>query len=114
MMKQRTTTRTMRGETAFFEAVSILMESLSPQQVGTKVALLCHAHQALQGPQVLKIQGGPKWAERAKSSKSSDKASELKWAKRGARGARPESETVLRVVVVCSQAKYTTINCKKA
>ena len=64
-----TTTRS-EGEMAFFQAVSTLMGTLGPNQVKAKVALLRHAHQALQGHQALKIQGGPKWAERAKLGKT--------------------------------------------
>ena len=37
----------MREERAFFEAISTLMGTLRPNQVKTKVALLCHTHQVL-------------------------------------------------------------------
>ena len=58
----------MREERAFFEAISTLMGTLRPNQVKTKVALLCHTHQVLRPRYSLKIQVGPKWAERTKLS----------------------------------------------
>ena len=62
-----TTKTRSEGEMAFFQAVSTPMGTLGPRQVKAKVALLRHAHQALQGPQALEIQGGP---ERAKLGKT--------------------------------------------
>ena len=60
---------TMTETDAFFKAVSLLMPTFDPNQHEAKVALLRHAEQALCPRvchQALKIQGGPKWPERAK------------------------------------------------